>query len=124
VKKQILFFFIFSINLFVNTDIALSWSVKTHEHISEKAIEASQLNSYLKNNLAIDFYIEKFSGPAHSKDKKDLIEFADDENYIVTEWIIHGAGAEDEFFDAWINRGNLVKKDMRSIKEIRRWQER
>jgi len=98
-KKIIISISCMSIIFLTFSGIVFPWEIDNHEKISEKALNISQLPQYLENNLGYSFLFKQFSGATHSKDKWDINEFVGDMDYTVTEWIKHGSGAEDEFFE-------------------------
>jgi len=86
--------------LFGVSDLAFSWSIETHEEMTNRAIGISQLENYGQNNLGIPLSTKGFKGLVHSKNIIFLEEFHRLYEYTAAEWIKHGAGAEDEFADA------------------------
>ena len=111
-----IFISIFSISLMLLTisGIAFPWEIENHEKISEKAIGISQLPEYFEKNLGFSFSSKQFLGPAHSEGKWGLEEFANDANKTATEWIQHGSGAEDEYYNRWLHFPHY-QNDMRSV---------
>jgi hypothetical protein len=112
-KKMIISISLIFMIILMISDIAFSWNIPNHKKMSEKAVGISQLPDYCENNLGFYFSSKQFQGPAHSEDKWGIEEFANEQNKTATEWIIHGSGAEDEFF----GRRNFLRygKDMRPI---------
>lgn len=94
--------------------VAFPWKVNNHEQISEIAVNISSLQLYLENNLGLDFLSKQLLGPTHNKyNPFSIQEFSNDEYYTATKWIIHGSGAEDEYFE-WYHFP-VYGKNMRSI---------
>jgi hypothetical protein len=112
-KKIIIFISLISLILLTISSIAFPWEIRNHEKMSEKAVRISQLPNYCEDNLGFPFLFKQFQGPVHSERKWDIEEFAGDKNWTATEWINHGSGAEDEFFEYW----HLAHywKNMRSV---------
>jgi len=113
-KKMIISISLIFMIILMISNIAFPWNIPNHKKMSEKAVGISQLPDYCENNLGFPFLSKQFQGPVHSERKWDIKEFAGDKNWTATEWIKHGSGAEDEYFEGWLHVPHY-KTDMRSV---------
>jgi len=114
-NKSILSISFIFIILFSISGIAFPWEIKTHEEISENAINTSEMEQYCENNLGFSLSSKRFQGPVHTdKNTLPIEQFSDDKTYTATEWIKHGSGAEDEFFNRTTHVARY-RKDMRPV---------
>jgi len=96
-KKIALSISVILLILYTYSGIAFPWEIDSHIQMSNMAVNISFLQLYVENNLGLDFFSKKFLGPTHSRGSLTIHEFSNDEDYTVVDWILHGAGAEDEY---------------------------
>jgi hypothetical protein len=113
-KKIIIYISLISLIFLTISGIAFSWEITNHEKMSEKAVNISQLADYCENNLGFRFLFKQFHGLVHNERKWEIEEFAGDKNWTATDWIVHGSGAEDEYFEWWLHVPHY-QNDMRSV---------
>ncbi len=98
--------------ILIFSGITFPWKIESHVEMSNMAVDISSLQSYVDYNLGHDFISKQFLGPTHSRGNLTIQEFSNDENYTATEWLMHGAGAEDEY--ALLRHYAKYEKNMRS----------